>query len=145
LCATQRQEFLVGGDKGRSVSVEYRYEAKRGGGQGTQRDPNAHFYIKVGPSREYPRVVLHQQQQQQQLAINGGGEEGRGWDELDVSVDGLRRRYVVNAAEDRIFVHSDAFGEITLILKSRYHLLLCILFIIFIPYRLDGADTHRRS
>jgi hypothetical protein len=110
----QRQEFVVGGgDKARNVAVEYRYEAKRG--TGTQRDPNAHFYVKVNSAREYSRVVLHQHH----MPV---GPQGEGEDDatLDVSLDGLRRRYIVNAAEDRIFVHSAAFGESVLTLKSRY-------------------------
>lgn len=112
--ANSRQEFVVaGGDKARNVAVEYRYEAKRG--TGTQRDPNAHFYVKVNSAREYSRVVLHQHH----MPV---GPQGEGEDDatLDVSLDGLRRRYIVNAAEDRIFVHSAAFGESVLTLKSRY-------------------------
>jgi hypothetical protein len=110
----QRQEFIVGGgsDKGRSstVLVEYRYEAKRG--TGTQRDPDAHFYVKVASAREYARVVLHQHHH-----VSVDDQDAT----LDVSLDGLRRRYIVNAVEDRIFVHSPAFpGEIGLTLKSRY-------------------------
>jgi hypothetical protein len=105
---------MVGGgsDKGRSstVLVEYRYEAKRG--TGTQRDPDAHFYVKVASAREYARVVLHHNHH-----VSVDDEDAT----LDVSLDGLRRRYIVNAVEDRIFVHSPAFpGEIGLTLKSRY-------------------------
>jgi hypothetical protein len=110
----QRQEFVVGGgDKAPNVVVGYRYEAKRG--TGTQRDPNAHFYVKINSTREYSRVVLHQHHMP-------ASPQGEGVDDatLDVSLDGLRRRYIVNAAGDRIFVHSAAFGESVLTLKSRY-------------------------
>lgn len=72
-----------------------------------QRNLNAHFYVKF-EDKEYTNVILHH--------TNDDSSEYT----VDISVAGIRQRYVVNSIDDRLFVHSRNYGELSLIRKSRY-------------------------
>ncbi len=105
----QKQEFMI---HGQAFELEYRYLPVRA--VPGSKVHHHKFYVKAGD--EELDVILFNNNN-----INNNNNCGDGSGAVDFSINGVRRRYLVEQGRsEELFIHSDILGDFVLAVKSRW-------------------------